>query len=72
MSPLPNNSNLPMAPVQHILYLTADGILEPLGASQVTSYVVRLAQLGFAYEIVSLEKEHDLANAKRSRIYRDS
>lgn len=48
-----------------ILYLTNDGLLEPLGASQVVSYVLRLSELGFSYEILSLEKPDDLGNSPR-------
>jgi glycosyltransferase involved in cell wall biosynthesis len=58
----PNSPLLSATRSKRILYLTADGILEPLGASQVSAYVVGLSELGFAYEIVSLEKEHDLAD----------
>jgi glycosyltransferase involved in cell wall biosynthesis len=45
-----------------VLYLTSDGILEPLGASQVVAYLVGLSRLGYRYRILSLEKESDLAD----------
>jgi glycosyltransferase involved in cell wall biosynthesis len=53
-----------------ILYLTGDGLLEPLGASQVTSYVVRLARDGYPYNILSLEKSWDLADIARQQSLR--
>jgi hypothetical protein len=40
-----------------ILYITYDGLLEPLGSSQVLPYVLELAALGFEIEILSFEKE---------------
>jgi glycosyltransferase involved in cell wall biosynthesis len=46
----------------NVLYLTADGILEPLGASQVVAYLIGLSRLGYRYKILSLEKESDLAH----------
>jgi len=39
-----------------VLYVTYDGLLEPLGASQVLPYVRRLRRLGVAIEILSYEK----------------
>ncbi len=45
----------------HIVYLTLDGLLEPLGRSQIVRFIERLAALGFRYTVVSLEKEWDLA-----------
>lgn len=48
-----------------VLYLTADGILQPLGFSQVARVVEGLASRGFDYEIASLERAEDLANTPR-------
>ncbi|HKC65139.1 MAG TPA: glycosyltransferase, partial [Pyrinomonadaceae bacterium] len=42
------------------LYLTFDGLLEPLGRSQVLSYLLALTLRGFPYTIVSLERDRDL------------
>ena len=43
-----------------VLYVTYDGLLEPLGASQVLPYVLALAGLGFGIEVLSFEKGNDL------------
>jgi hypothetical protein len=53
-----------------VLYLTFDGLLEPLGYSQVARVVVGMASLGFRYRIVSLERERDLANIERVQAMR--
>jgi glycosyltransferase involved in cell wall biosynthesis len=50
-----------------LLYLTQDGLLEPLMHSQVVRVVERLSTLGWRYRIVSLEKEKDLADEGRVR-----
>jgi hypothetical protein len=55
---------------KEILYLTQDGLLEPLVHSQVVRVVERLAALGWRYRIVSLEKPRDLANEERVRSLR--
>jgi len=47
------------------LYVTYDGVLEPLGESQVLPYVRGLARRGVHYTLVSFEKAHDLADAGR-------
>ena len=41
-----------------ILYLTYDGLTDPLGQSQVLPYLTRLSALGHAITIVSFEKGH--------------
>lgn len=43
-----------------VLYLTYDGLLEPLGRSQIVNYLVGLAALGLQIEVVSFEKPADL------------
>jgi hypothetical protein len=48
-----------------VLYLTFDGILSPLGFSQVARVVCALADRGARYSIVSLERASDLADADR-------
>jgi glycosyltransferase involved in cell wall biosynthesis len=47
-----------------ILYLTFDGVLDPLGQSQVVRYLCRLSDRGFSYSLISLERESNLVNAK--------
>lgn len=54
-----------------ILYVTADGLLEPIGFSQVVRVVEGLARRGWAYEIISLERRQDLEDAPRLRALRD-
>lgn len=44
-----------------ILYLSYNGMMEPLGASQVLSYLFKLSE-NYQYYLVSLEKSEDLAN----------
>lgn len=51
----------------HILYLTFDGVMEPLGQSQVLRYLCGLSDRGFLYFLISLEREHDLANREAVR-----
>jgi glycosyltransferase involved in cell wall biosynthesis len=46
----------------NILYLTFEGILEPLGRSQVLRYVRDLNERGFRYTILSLERHQGIAN----------
>ncbi len=53
--------------MRRVLYLTYDGILDPLGTSQVLRPVVELASRGIPYAIVSLEKSARLAEAGRLR-----
>jgi glycosyltransferase involved in cell wall biosynthesis len=55
-------SGLPRASV---LYVTYDGLLEPLGASQVVPYVRALRARGFRVELLSFEKPADLVDGRR-------
>jgi glycosyltransferase involved in cell wall biosynthesis len=50
-----------------VLYVSYDGLLEPLGASQVVPYVERLAARGFSMEVLSFEKSADLDDESRRR-----
>ncbi len=56
-----------VAPLRNrsIVYVTADGVLEPIGYSQIVRVVERLAERGFRYSIVSLEKPEALARSER-------
>lgn len=54
-----------------VLYVTYDGLLEPLGASQVVPYVRGLAERGYAIEVLSFEKPADLADRDRVRALQD-
>ena len=54
-----------------ILYISYDGMLEPLGQSQVLAYLKRLV-VGRTIHLVSFEKQNDWANiAERKRISQD-
>lgn len=41
----------------HVLYLTHNGLTEPLGQSQVLPYLFALASRGWRYSLISFEKE---------------
>ncbi len=45
-----------MGPTVRVIYVTYDGALDPLGASQVVPYLLGLAARGFAITLVSFEK----------------
>ncbi len=47
--------------MKNVLFLSFDGILEPLGYSQVLSYLIKLSK-GRNISILSIEKENDLSN----------
>jgi glycosyltransferase involved in cell wall biosynthesis len=49
------------------LYLSYDGLLEPLGRSQVLPYVISLADAGVSFWMVSFEKPADLRDVDRVR-----
>ena len=54
----------PIAPRVAVLYISYDGLLEPLGDSQVVTYVERLAS-EFDISLLSFEKPSDLADGDR-------
>jgi hypothetical protein len=56
-----------MTAMRDLLYLTADGLLEPLGFSQVVRVVEALAKAGWRYQLLSLEKPADLKDLARVR-----
>lgn len=51
-----------LAEVAPVLYLTLDGVLEPLGRSQILPYIYGLSASGVRYVLVSMEKSADLAD----------
>jgi glycosyltransferase involved in cell wall biosynthesis len=53
--------------MKRLLYLSVDGLLEPLGFSQVVRVIEGVAARGWRYEVISLEKQKDLANQARVR-----
>ena len=48
-----------------VLYISYDGLLEPLGASQIVPYLCALADRGVGLSVLSFEKPLDLANVGR-------
>ncbi len=46
-----------MAEKKHVLYISYDGMTDPLGQSQVIPYLVALSNRGFAFTILSFEKK---------------
>ncbi|MFO0594764.1 MAG: glycosyltransferase [Myxococcaceae bacterium] len=57
--------------MKRLLYLTADGVLEALGFSQVVRVIEALAKRGWQYELFSLEKPKDLERTARVREVRE-
>ena len=44
----------------NVLYISYDGILEPIGKSQVISYLINLSKKHIQFTIISFEKPHSL------------
>jgi len=57
---------------QHAFYITFDGILQPLGESQVTRIVEGLAKRGWRITILSLERDADLKDHPRVQALRET
>ena len=49
-----------------VLYITFDGITDPLGRSQILPYLIGLRQRGHNIHILSQEKQDQLKNDKAS------
>ncbi len=49
-----------------VLYLSYDGLMEPLGRSQVLPYLFSLAEQGIRMEVLSFEKSKDLGDSSQS------
>lgn len=45
-----------MDEVKHVLYLSYDGMTDPLGQSQVLPYIIGLSKKGFCFHLISFEK----------------
>lgn len=56
--------------MQSILYITYDGVLEPLGQSQVLSYLEGLSK-HYKIHLISFEKKLDLENAELLRLIQE-
>lgn len=48
--------------IKHILYLSYDGMTDPLGQSQVLPYLKGLTEKGYKFSLVSFEKEENSSN----------
>jgi glycosyltransferase involved in cell wall biosynthesis len=55
----------PARPSAAVLYFTIDGVLEPIGQSQVLKPILELAARGVPYVLVSLERSADLSDGDR-------
>jgi glycosyltransferase involved in cell wall biosynthesis len=53
-----------------VLYVSYDGLLEPLGQSQIVRYAEGLADEGLHLSILSFEKPRDLGNVERRNLLR--
>ena len=57
-----NTTNNP----EHILYLTYDGIADPLGQSQILPYLNGLAALVYRFKLISFEKSEEFDSVRQS------
>lgn len=44
--------------MKRILYITYDGLTDPLGQSQILPYLIGLSKMGYKFTILSFEKKH--------------
>lgn len=49
---------------KNILYISYDGMTDPLGQSQVLTYISKLSKEGFNFHLISFEKEHSYKKLK--------
>src|SRR5438309_1400408 len=70
-SPKPKKASSTLPTRAPILCLSLDGMLEPLGRSQVLAYLYPLADAGFSFLIISAEREQDISAAAVSRLTRE-
>src|SRR6185295_19129895 len=47
-----------MALIDRVLYLSHDGLTDPLGQSQILPYIIGLSTKGFQFTIITFEKEN--------------
>ncbi len=50
--------------MKQVLYLSYDGMTDPLGQSQVLPYLIGLSQKGFRFTLISFEKPDRFAEEK--------
>lgn len=51
---------------KHILYLSYDGLTDPLGSSQVLPYILGLEKRGYTYTVISFEKPERFSEGKKA------
>jgi glycosyltransferase involved in cell wall biosynthesis len=51
--------------LKNILYISYDGMTDPLGQSQVLPYLVGLSSRGYSFELISFEKNHLFQRRKK-------
>ena len=51
---------------RNILYITYDGLTDPLGQSQILPYLVGLSKQGYQFTILSFEKKDRYARLKET------
>lgn len=56
----------PLQCMKHILYLSYDGLTDPLGSSQVLPYILGLEKKGFRYTIISFEKPERFVDGEQT------
>lgn len=50
--------------MKRIVYISYDGMTDPLGQSQVIPYIKGLSQLGYQFSLISFEKQENFASGK--------
>ena len=65
------HDNESQKPHLEALLITYDGLLEPMGSSQVLPYIEALADDGVRTRVLSFEKASDLDDASRRHELRD-
>ena len=51
---------------KNVLYLSYDGMTDPLGQSQVLPYIIGLSKKGYKFHLVSFEKPNRLRKIEKS------
>ena len=57
-----------MSGAKKVLYITYDGMTDPLGQSQVLPYLVGLSEKGYKFTILSFEKKERLCPRSSSKL----
>ncbi len=51
--------------MKNVLYISYDGLTDPLGQSQILPYIVGLSKLGYSFTVISCEKPEKYENGKK-------